>query len=250
MTKKSTLLDQMKRVYQKKMMSINALHNRERLLLLFSLVIIIYILWAKFLYQPVKLNVQKTKAEINYATNKIEETNQQIQAMADTIATVSKTGHEDVSTRAELMKTAKILDMQLGILTSDLISPEQMASALHTMLSRQKGLELLSLDTIPATEVEKRNTENHQDQNNFDQSQEKTTEEDNMVVPGLYKHEIKIVLLGDYFSVLNYLVSLEGLGWRLFWDKLDYEVMDYPTAQITITLHTLSSEKGFIGGGK
>jgi MSHA biogenesis protein MshJ len=40
---------------------------------------------------------------------------------------------------------------------------------------------------------------------------------------------------------------LEGLPWRIFWDSVSYEVLDYPKSIVRLKLHTLSLSEDWIG---
>ena len=66
-------------------------------------------------------------------------------------------------------------------------------------------------------------------------------------VASVFRHGVEIRLRGGYLSTLRYLEALEALPWRFFWDSLEYEVTEYPIAEITFILHTLSSEESWIG---
>ena len=41
--------------------------------------------------------------------------------------------------------------------------------------------------------------------------------------------------------------AFESLSWKIFWDDIKFEVDEYPNAIITITVHTISLDKGWIG---
>lgn len=62
----------------------------------------------------------------------------------------------------------------------------------------------------------------------------------------LYRHGIRIVFEGDYFSTLRFVESVEQLPSRLYWNKLDYVVDKYPIAKVELELNTLSINKDFI----
>ncbi len=214
---------------------LDARSTRERLILFLAAVVFIYTFWNMLLYKPIKASIYKRRNDIVQVSEKTKKIDQEIAEVIELVEEGSDDISDDLTTRAQLLERAKVLDEKLGILTSDLISSSQMVTALRAMLERQQGLHLLSLDTAPAKQLE--TDDELEDSNDLAAS-----------LPGIYKHEITIVLLGDYFSVLNYLRALESLGWRLFWDSMEYKVLMYPTAQITIKLHTLSSQKGFISG--
>ncbi|MDR1057902.1 MAG: hypothetical protein LBL17_05110 [Coxiellaceae bacterium] len=50
---------------------------------------------------------------------------------------------------------------------------------------------------------------------------------------------IIIKFSSDYLSTMHYLQEIEKLPWRIFWDKLEYKVIQYPTAEITLYIHTI-----------
>jgi MSHA biogenesis protein MshJ len=63
----------------------------------------------------------------------------------------------------------------------------------------------------------------------------------------LYQHNLKIEFRGDFFSTYQYLRFLEEISASLFWDSLRFEQVEWPSANVVLKIHTLSTEKGFIG---
>lgn len=59
---------------------------------------------------------------------------------------------------------------------------------------------------------------------------------------GSLERDIIIKLQGSYFSVMNYLQAIEKLEWRVFWDRLEYNVIQYPIAEVTLQIHTFNSQ--------
>ncbi|OYW87723.1 MAG: MSHA biogenesis protein MshJ, partial [Pseudomonadales bacterium 32-61-5] len=64
-----------------------------------------------------------------------------------------------------------------------------------------------------------------------------------------YRHGVQLTLEGGYFDLLTYLKAIEASGWRLHWDRLDYEVGEngHDRARVTLDLHTLSRDAGWVG---
>ncbi len=54
-------------------------------------------------------------------------------------------------------------------------------------------------------------------------------------------------LEGGYMSTHRYLKALEDLPWRFFFESIDYEVINYPQARITLTVHSVSTQEAWIG---
>jgi len=107
-----------------------------------------------------------------------------------------------------------------------LVPPQLMAIALSDILNRNNQLSLIKLDTLPATAL----TESKQSQPNK-----------------IYKHGLSITFSGSYLDTLNYLKALESLPWHFIWESIDYQVIDYPTAETTIRVYTLSFKESWLG---
>jgi len=125
------------------------------------------------------------------------------------------------------------LDGRLKALTVDLISPRDMARVLHNLLVRQEGMKLVRLENLPAEDL-------------FPAAENKEGAEGEKGLH-LYRHPMRIVFSGTYLQALEYLRSLEKMPRKLFWDDLNIVVNDHPRAEISLTVHTLSLRKGWIG---
>jgi MSHA biogenesis protein MshJ len=221
-------------LFHRGMVWLNARNNRERFILFFGSIIGVTLLWNGAFYRPLQASIKKRHAEIAELREQIEKIDAETNNVMVILEKTQETGSGEQVTRDSLLEQVKRLDEALGGVKADFVSPQQMIMALRTMLERQSGLQLVRLDTATKEAAELKNA--------ADKNSVATT------IPGFYEHNITIVLQGDYFSLLQYLRSLDALGWRLFWDKLDYKVITYPQAEITLKLHTLSAEKGFGGG--
>ena len=103
------------------------------------------------------------------------------------------------------------------------VSPQLMAKALRDVLLQNYQLKLVKLDTLPASPL--------------------TGTAQSYAV---YQHGLAITFSGRYFDTLEYLQSLEALPWRFYWDSIAYKVKEYPDAEITIKVYTLSFEKDWL----
>ena len=114
-----------------------------------------------------------------------------------------------------------------------LIKPAQMAKVLEAVLTRQTDLKLYRVANLPTEDL--LTTKNAQGKS------AKSTK------AGVYKHGLQIEFRGSYLSTLAYLKALNDLPWDFYWDELALNVQEYPESHITITVHTLSLEEGWIG---
>ncbi|MDH7942699.1 type II secretion system protein GspM [Pseudohongiella sp. SYSU M77423] len=148
--------------------------------------------------------------------------------------------NEAVRVRIErAMESQQRLQQQIESLAGNLVTPQSMTRLLTSMLESREGLELIRVENqmpIPMRE-------------NLAQA----AQPDNSAAPQdtdrlqVYKHVLRLELEGDYLSLISYLRSVEAFSERFFWDELHFEQTAWPNARVTLQLHTLSAEEGFVG---
>ncbi len=104
-----------------------------------------------------------------------------------------------------------------------ILSPHKTSKVLNDMLMANSKLVLIQLKNIPPKETV------------LPQNNSK-----------IFEHGIVVKFSGDYFSTMHYLETLEKLKWKIFWDKLEYKVTQYPMAEITLSVHTISNTGDWI----
>lgn len=134
---------------------------------------------------------------------------------------------------ARLIQEQQQAQSEIEGLAGNLVTPYAMTQMLTTVLDRQPGLELIRV-------------ENRMPQPMRSDSQVRG-DGDEEPMAQVYKHGLIIEMQGDYFSLLNYLTYLENLSERFFWDQVHFQQSSWPDATITLELHTLSTEEGFVG---
>lgn len=176
-----------------------------------------------------KHNQQITKLEQNNRNTKSLISDMELKLAQDPNLTVNR------EIAAYEQKIAEV-DEQLLTLTSELIDPVSMRTALTSLLNMHRGVSLLSFQVKPAQPMV------------IDQTIEKEGESVSSAVnSGLYKHEITIKLKGRYFVLRDYLTQLESLKWKFFWQSFDYQLIEYPNGELDVTLYSLSTQKEFLG---
>ncbi len=113
-----------------------------------------------------------------------------------------------------------------------LVPPEKMAALLEQMLNRNGRLQLVSMNTLPpAPFIEQPTAANGPAAGQEGQ---------------MYKHGVQLTVRGSYADLLQYLTALEKLPTRMFWGMAKMDVVQYPTAELTLTLYTLSLDKTWL----
>ena len=63
-----------------------------------------------------------------------------------------------------------------------------------------------------------------------------------IAVKNINEHRLSIEFRANYFETIAYLNRLEKLPWHLYWDSLEYRVINYPEANVVIQLYVLSNK--------
>jgi len=206
---------------------------RERALIAGAVLVFIYMLWDTMLMSPEHLRQKNMVGEMYSLNQQMEEMDTQILTLTQKL---SQGESQQTARRVQDMREAlSRLEQQQQELTVEFIRPEQMAGVLRGMLGAESGLTLTQLQSLGAVPL-------------FPPEEVKEGEAvPEARGPQIFKHGMRVTFEGDFFATLRYLQALEDMPWRFYWDGLEYRVLQYPKAQVTITVHTLSLDKGWIG---
>lgn len=213
---------------------IDALSLRERGLLLLSVVFVLYSVWNGLFMGPLTAHHNQVQAQIKQLRTATATLAEQSEAISK-----RQMQDPDIETRtklAALQTEMNALDQRIKTRTQGLIDPTAMAKMMEEVLKSEHGLKLISVQSLPArplldTEVPAAGK----------------TGPANADMPGIYRHGMTIIFEGGYLDALHYLRTLEAMPWHLYWDSLAFQVLKYPNAQFTITVHTIGLREGWIG---
>ena len=128
------------------------------------------------------------------------------------------------------------LGSELLALEHGLVPPERMGPLVESILRANGRLKLVSMRTLPAeplaapgaapaTPAPAPATAAGSD------------------VPLLYRHGVEVTVRGNYLDMVDYMSTLDAMPTRMFWGRAQLDVETYPTARLTLTLHTLSLDR-------
>lgn len=116
-----------------------------------------------------------------------------------------------------------------------LVAPEMMAGLLRQVLGKNGKLQLVGLQTLPVASLI-----------------EKTVKPDvagaapEQMDRQVFRHGVQITVRGGYPDLLSYLTELERLPSKMFWGMIKMSVVQHPTAELTLTIYTLSLDKTWL----
>lgn len=222
----------MKEQWQKLVDKIDALALRERALIFVMMSVVLITPVNMFLLDPLRAKEKSLSQQLSEKQTQIAALQSQLQDLA-----VSSQIDPDIENRKraqELKRKLAELEAPLETVQQSLVSPDKKVSLLEDLLVQNPRLRLVSLKTLPATSVLE------------SKSVEPGKKGGGAPVPVtslVYKHGVQLTIEGGYHDLLQYLVAMEKLPWRVVWGEADLRVDEYPKIVLTLTLYTLSLEK-------
>jgi len=208
-------------------------------LAIFALVIAALVMaYLSLLSDPLKAEVNAARSQVDSVTRQIA---QQQSSYANMLAQSLEDPNKFANDRLAVVEREQAeLDSQIRELAGDLISPADMTRILTTVLERQAGLELISFQNLNATPLLE-----------GDRSPSEGVESDSGSRPKLsgqvFEHGLRLEFQGDYFSTIKYLRFIEEISGSFFWDSVSFKQVSWPEAVVTLEIHTISTNSGFIG---
>ncbi len=239
----------MKRQWQRIALKIDALHLRERAMIFAAVTVILITLMNSALLEPQTARQRQLSQRISQERTQIAGIQAEIQEKAR-----SQAIDPDAATRARLQalrqQSAKlqsaIRDVQKG-----LVSPNKMNELLESILKQNGKLRLISMKTLPVTaSSESIPTQGKAAGEKTPAaaivSPTKDKQESGPATANVYKHGVEVVVQGGYLDMMNYMAALEAMPWQLFWRKMKLSVDEFPKANLTLTLFTMSLDKAWL----
>jgi MSHA biogenesis protein MshJ len=137
----------------------------------------------------------------------------------------------------ELQGRLMAIDGQIGTLDEKLVPPQKMGKVLQTVLSRHRGLSLVSLRSLAPEPLL------------VPSEEKKNAAEKSAVVvrqENIWRHGLEIRVAGSYAELLAYVAELERAPQRLLWGGMALRVPAWPRSELTITVYTLSREQDWL----
>lgn len=203
----------------------SALKEREKYTAFIGALLLALWLFTLQLLVPAFEGLRKVEQQITSAT-------MTIQQQANTLTALQQQAGVDVDAAYQqelenLKQQEQELQQQISKLTSYFIGSERMASVLQDVLKSSKNVKMKSVIANPPVPL------------TF--SEQGT---DNKAV--IYQHSTVVVLTGSYFALTAVLERLDTLPWSLGWQSIDYKVTEYPDAELTLHLLTVSDNESYI----
>lgn len=223
--------------------SIDNRKRSEKILVLALFLAAIVLIWLSLLADPMTVRLESLQSQINSV-------NGQIQAQQQAYNAMLEQSQEDPNRYARerlevVTREQARLDQQIASRAGDLVTPAQMTNILVDVLQQQQGLELIAFRNQPARAM--RTGISDTVANSSGTTGEQTADTTERLSGQVYEHGLILEFTGDFFSTLEYLLYLERMTGSFFWDSISFQRENWPLARVTLQIHTISADQGFIG---
>ena len=221
----------MKRYWDTARNKIDNMSLRERAMIFVAAGFVVISLINSILLDPLLAKQQALSTQVIQQQEKMKSLQATIQSLMQ-----SERENENSPLRtnsAQLRQKLLEMDGYLQTRSSRLLEPDKMAGLLKQVLSKNAGLELVALETLPVSLL-------------IDSPQTA-----NAVIGGagtsstrqIFKHGVTISVRGSYLKLLRYVSALEKVPTQMFWGEASLSVEKYPDSVLTLTLYTLSLDQ-------
>ena len=209
---------------------IDGMSLRERALIFAALAFALVSLINMLFLDPLLAQQKQLSSQVVQQQEKMKEIQAQLGSLLD-----AKQADEHAPQRERIRQLREQIaqgDAFLKETQDKLVPPEKMADLLEQVLTKNSGLQLVALNTLPVSLFIEPNAD----------AAAKMTGTERQI----YKHGVQMTVRGNYADLLQYLTALEKLPTQMFWGNARMNVVRYPNAELTLTLYTLSLDKTWL----
>ncbi len=213
-----------------------ALQPREKILIVAAVAVAVlfggYSLWV----EPGLMRAEQLKKSLD------QQQAEQAQLQEQVAALVVRNSDPDSANRAELLRLrAEVAQTErdIGTFGNTLIPPQRIPALLQTLLTRHRGLTLVSLTTLPPLPLIAMPATGKEEA-------KPAVDATPLPAGNLYKHGIEIKLAGSYGDLLAYVAELDASPHKLLRGGLALAVKQHPVSELTLTIYTLSLDSAWL----
>jgi MSHA biogenesis protein MshJ len=217
----------------------DALQMRERRLIMIAAIAGTFLIGYSLFIDPAQRQANAQQAQL--AQQRTE-----MAILQDQLVTLrQQAAQPDAALRKEVEETLRQIagiESDLRAFDDLLVSPEKMPRLLHSLLAKNRGLELVRLKTLPATPLLTAAAGTAPAPVSMQAQPAVANSTDKPAPPpgGIYRHGMEITVAGSYADLLRYAEELQQVSPRPLWSAMQLKVVEYPRSELTFTLYTLS----------
>lgn len=197
--------------------SYNLLNKNYKILVIVMAFLFLLSMWYSFI-SDISAKMDKNKKNITQIKSEVLVLKKQI-----TVIKTKKTDDKAIQFQKEeeqLKANLTEVNKKIASFQYQLVSPKAVISNLKNMLHTEKGLKLTSMRYLPEEIL--KDTANQP----------------------VSRSPIELTIQGTFPEITAYLKRVERENSFIFWDEMDYKVLQYPLALVKLKIHVVTSEAG------
>lgn len=221
----------MREQFDKLVAKVDGLSLRERVLVFAAAAFLVVSLIEALFLEPLLVKQKNLSAQVVQQQEKMKEVQAQLEAFLQAQqADANSPQRERIRVLRQQIADG---DAYLKSRRDKLVPPERMAQLLEQVLNKNGHLQMVALETLPVSLL-------------IEPSGDAGAVPTDSSEQQIYKHGVKITVRGSYADLMQYLTALEKLPAQMFWGVAKMDVVQHPTAELSLTLYTLSLDKTWL----
>ena len=218
-----------------------ALARRERGLLMACALVLVVGLGVLLFIEPATKQRMQLQRQMAQQRNELASLTPQVQGLQ------ARQRNPDAAVQAQLKALRdqlQLADGEFAQVQRALVQPQEMGHLLDSLLQSHRGLQLVSLRSVPVMSVAELIA-------GSGKAAVAAAPASSASAPApkdsrdawLYRHGVEITVQGSYADMQAYLAALEHLPRRVYWGELKLDAQHWPANTMTVTVYTISLEK-------
>lgn len=217
---------------------IDSLSLRERGILFLVVLSVLFWLATVVVFSSLRVEQQRLEKDVRAKLSQVQTLSEQNQVMMTKLAQDPEALAQ--ARIAELKQHLKTEEASVANIIRGLVSPRDMPRLVQQMLAKNRALQVIKLENLPAQPLEEEKN-----------GAEATTPNPAAAAPPtraarVYRHGMLIELRGQYVDIARYLRALEELPSKVFWGEVRFESEKYPMSRVTLVIYTISLNQAWL----
>lgn len=215
-----------------------ALQPREKVIVAAATVIGIVMGGHTFWVEPAQLRLTALQKKLAKDKSEIKTNQAQVSSLK---AQLKDPDAPNKAALSEAEKRMSAAEREIHTFDNTLVPPQRVPQLLQSLFARHRGLELVSLQTLPPQPLLAPAAKAAGDAKPEPKAPDGKAPPAPVAKSGmLLKHGIEIKMAGNYLDLLAYVSDLERLPQKLLWESMSLDVKTYPKSELKLTVYTLS----------
>ena len=199
------------------------LTQREKVILAFAAVFLTCFAVFKLTIEPTTQALTKAEKSVRSTASQLVATNNQVVEIQNALKV--DPNEKIKSEITVLKKSIRELENNLENVMTEYIAPKQMTTELTKLLKSSENIRIVGVSALQPERI----------QHNTDLS-----------LPNYFRHQFVLEVNGDYFALMSFMKRITSKNVQFSVQDLNYNVVDYPNALMTLTLLTISDSENVI----